>query len=163
MAEPLPITYPGFEGRGLALRPMGFVKGAAIVSDGEAAERKGRTFTLADNAGAPVTFRLKGNILDPIPAVVVGDQTIRLARPFAWYEYVWVVLPIALVVVGGLLGGVCGGVAMLVNARILRSAQPAWARYGLGVLIILAAVIVWLVLTTLLSLAIGLPGQAPPA
>ena len=158
MAEPLPITYPGFEGRGLALRPSGWIKGAAIVSDGAAAPRKGRTFTLADNAGAPVVFRLRGNILDPIPAVLVGDQTIRLARPFAWYEYIWIALPFALVVVGGVLGGACGGAAMLVNARILRSNEPAWVRYALGVLVMAAALIALLLLAALFSLATGLPG-----
>jgi hypothetical protein len=160
MAEPLPITYPGFEGRGLALRPMGFFQGAAIVCDGQAAPRKGRSFTLTDNRGAPVVFRLNGNFFDPIPAVVVGGQTtIRLGRPFAWYEYVWIALPLALLLVGGALGAICGGVAMLINARLLRSDQPAWARYGLGVLVVVAAVIVWLLVAAVISVAIGLPGQ----
>jgi hypothetical protein len=168
MAEALPIAYPGFEGRGLALRPMGFFQRAAIVCDGKAAQRKGRTFTLADNHGAPVTFKLNGNIFDPIPAVVVGGQvgsqtTIRLGRPFAWYEYVWIVLPLGLLAVGGAVGGLCGGVAMLVNARLLRSAQPAWARYGLGILVILAAVVCWLALAAVFTLLIGLPGQGQPA
>ena len=163
MAEPLPITYPGFEGRGLALRPSGFFKGAAILCDGKPAPRQGRSFTLTDNGGAPVTFRLSGNIFDPIPAVVAGQSTIRLGKPFAWYEYVWIALPLALVGVGGLLGGICGAVAMLINARLLRSGQPVWARYGLGVLVIIGAVIVWLGVTAVFVLAVGLPGQAPPA
>lgn len=164
MAEPLPITYPGFEGRGLALRPMGFLQGAAIVCDGRAAPRKRRTFTLADNRGAPVTFRLNGNLFDPIPAVIVGGQTtIRLGRPFAWYEYVWIALPLALLVAGGAVGGLCGGVAMLINARLLRSDQPAWARYGLGVLVFLGAAIVWLLLAAVVGALIGLPGHGSPA
>jgi hypothetical protein len=154
MAEPMPFAYPGFEGRGLALRPMGFLAAAAIVADGKPAPRKGRAFTLADNQGAPVTFQLRGNLLDPIPAVEVGGQTIRLARPFAWYEYVLVLLPMALVVVGGLLGGLCGGVAVLVNARVLRGAQPAFVRYGLSLLVIVAAIVAWLVLATLISMSI---------
>lgn len=158
MAEPLPITYPGFEGRGLALRPSGWIKGAAIVTADAAPTRKGRTFTVSDNAGAPVVFQLKGNILDPIPAVVVGDQTIRLARPLAWYEYVWIALPLVLLV-GGALGGACGGAAMLVNARILRSNEPVWVRYALGVLVMIAAVIALFLLGALLSLAVGLPSQ----
>jgi hypothetical protein len=161
MAEPLPITYPGFEGRGLALRPSGWVQGAAIVCDGAAATRQGRSFTLTDNAGAPVTFQFKGNILDPIPAVVVGGQTIRFAKPFTWYEYVWVVLPLVLVLGGGVIGGLCGGAAMLINARLLRSDRPMWARYGLGALVILAAVVACLMLVTVITLAVGLPGAAP--
>ena len=151
MAEPLPFAFAGFEGRGLALRPMGLLTGAAIITDGVPAPRKGRTFTVADNQGAPVTFQLKGNILDPIPAVVVGGQTIRLARPLAWYEYVLIVLPLTLLV-GGILGGLCGGVAALVNARLMRSAQPAWARYALALLVMIAATLAWLVLAVLFSL-----------
>jgi hypothetical protein len=48
---------------------------------------------------------------------------------------------------------------MLINARLLRSDQPAWARYGLGVLVVVAAVIVWLLVAAVISVAIGLPGQ----
>jgi hypothetical protein len=156
MAEALPITYAGFEGRGLALRPSGFFQGAAIVCDGAAAPRSGRTFTLTDNHGAPVTFRLNGNLFDPIPAVVVGGQTtLRLGRPFAWHEYLWIGLPLVLLV-GGALGGLCGGVAMLVNARLLRSDLPAPARYGLGVVPFLGAVIVWLLLAAVFSVLLGL-------
>jgi hypothetical protein len=107
-----------------------------------------------------VVFRLNGNFFDPIPAVVVGGQTtLRLGRPFAWYEYVWIALPLALLLVGGALGAICGGVAMLINARLLRSDQPAWARYGLGVLAVVAAVIAWLLVAAVISVAIGLPGQ----
>jgi hypothetical protein len=138
---------------------MGFWQGAAILADGKAVGRKGRAFTTADNSGAPVTFQLKGNILDPIPAVLVGGQTIRLARRFAWYEWLWVVLPLTLLVAGGALGGLCGGVAMLINARLLRSAQPPVVRYGLGVLVIVAAVVAWLALATVFTLALGLPGS----
>ena len=160
MAEALPIAYPGFEGRGLALRPMGFFQGAAIICDGAAAPRKGRTFTLTDNHGAPVSFRLNGNVFDPIPAVVVGGKTtLRLGRPFAWYEYLWIALPLVLFV-GGALGGLCGGVAVLVNARLLRSSLPVLARYGLGVLVILGAAVAWLVLAVALTFAVGgLPRQ----
>jgi len=142
MAEPMPFAYPGFEGRGLALRPMGFFSAAGIVADGKPAPRKGRSFTVADNQGAPVIFQLRGNLLDPIPAVVVGDQTIRLARPFAWYEYILVLLPMALLFVGGLLGGLCGGVAVLINARLLRGGEPAAIRYSLSLVVIVAAVVV---------------------
>jgi hypothetical protein len=156
MAEPMPITYPGFEGRGLALRPTGLWQGAAILTDGRAAPRKGRAFTVSDNAGAPVTFQLRGNGLDPVPAVLVGGQTIRLARPFAWYEWVWIVLPLSLVTVGGLIGGLCGGVAMLINARLLRSGQPAWIRYGLGIIVIVAAIAAWLTLAVAIGVATGL-------
>lgn len=64
---------------------------------------------------------------------------------------------------GGAVGGLCGGVAMLINARLLRSDQPAWARYGLGVLVFLGAAIVWLLLAAVVGALIGLPGHGSPA
>ncbi|HEY2707734.1 MAG TPA: hypothetical protein VGI95_06745 [Caulobacteraceae bacterium] len=150
MADPIPFDYPGFEGRRLALRPMGLMTGAAVVVDGVAAPRKGRTFTLTDNAGTPVAMRLKG-FIDPIPQIQAGERTITLARPFAWYEYVWILLPLALLIVGGFLGGLCGGVAAYVNAQVLRSSYPAVVRYGLSLLVILAAAALWLGLVILIS------------
>jgi hypothetical protein len=154
MADPLPIDYPGFEGRGLALRPSGFFTGAAIVCDGRPATRTGRTFSVNDNRGSPVTFQLKGSIFDPLPAVQAGDRLIRFAAPFTWYEYVWIALPLALLVLGGALGGACGAAAAYINARLLRSSQPMWARYGLGVLVILGATLIWVVLAMLITLAL---------
>ncbi len=119
-----------------------FWTGAAIVCDGARAPRKGRTFTVSNSAGAPVTFQLKGLFFDPIPQVVVGDQTIVLARPFAWYEYIFIVLPLALVV-GGAIGGACSAIAAYSNAQVLRMQLPAPARFGLVFLITLGAAAAW--------------------
>jgi hypothetical protein len=152
MADPVPIAYAGFEGRGLALRPTGLLKGAAILCNGQPAPKIGRTFTVNDNAGAPVTFQLKGAFFDPIPAVqVVGGPLIRLAPAFAWYEYVWIALPLALIAVGGALGAFCGIVAAYFNAQILRSQQPVALRYLFSFLVMIAAVAVWLGIAILIA------------
>ena len=153
MLEHLPIPCPGFEGRGLSLQPAGLTKNAAVFCDGKPVPLKGRSFILNNNAGAPVTFQLKAVLLDSVPRVQVGDQLIRLTRPFTWYEYVWIALPLLLFLVGGFWSGLCGVVAGYVNAQILRSNQPAAARYGLSFLVIVAAVVAWLALAIVISLA----------
>ena len=51
--------------------------------------------------------------------------------------------PVGLVIVGGAIGGLCGGAAWAINTRIMASALPAPLRYGLCVLTGLAAAIVW--------------------
>lgn len=152
-ATRLPIDYPGFQGR-LALRPAGFWTAAAIVCDGAVAPRKGRTFTIMDSAGQPVLVQLKGLFFDPIPQVQIGGQTITLARPFAWYEYLLMALPLVLIPLGGALGGLCGAVAVYVNAQVLRMQQPLALRLGLAFLVVLGAVAVWLILALLLSMAL---------
>jgi hypothetical protein len=152
----LPIAYAGFEGRGLALRPAGLVKGAAILCDGGVVPKAGGAFVVHDNAGKAVAFTFKGALFDPIPQVMAnGRDLIRAARPLTWYEYAFMALPLALIVVGGLLGGLCGGVAAYANAHLLRSSLPAVARYGLGLLVILGAALAWLVLALIITLSIG--------
>jgi hypothetical protein len=63
------------------------------------------------------------------------------------------VLPLLLIVFGGLLGGLVGGLAMMVNLKIARSG-PAPAVKALSMAgVILAAVITFFALAALLSLA----------
>ncbi|HEY3798616.1 MAG TPA: hypothetical protein VGL58_09700 [Caulobacteraceae bacterium] len=156
MAEAtLPIDYPCFEGRGLALKPVGLWRGAAIVCDGQPLPRKLRTFTAKNNAGADVVFKLTGIFVDPIPQVQAPDRTIQLAKPFAWYDYVVIVLPLALIGLGGALGGLCGGMAAYTNAQLLRSNLTPPIRYLAALGVMLAAGVVWLVLAALFVAAIG--------
>jgi MFS family permease len=51
--------------------------------------------------------------------------------------------PLALVIIGGALGGLCGGVAWGINTRIMSSGISAPARYGLCVLTGIVAAVVW--------------------
>ncbi len=51
--------------------------------------------------------------------------------------------PLALVIVGGAIGGLCGGVAWAINTRIMSSSMAAPARYGLCVLTGIVAGVVW--------------------
>ncbi len=97
----LPIKHNAFAGRGLALRTAGFFKGPRLIIDGGEVKGKRLRFSLRDNSGHERETRLKTNGLDPIPKVQIGDQTIELARPLAWYEHLWMAIPIALVFVGG--------------------------------------------------------------
>jgi hypothetical protein len=52
--------------------------------------------------------------------------------------------PIALVAVGGAIGGLCGGAAWALNTQIMSSARPAPVRYGLCVLTGIGAIGLWL-------------------
>jgi hypothetical protein len=153
MADPIPIPLAGFEGRGLALQPAGLWKGAVIVCDGVPAPRQGRTFTLKDNAGAPVTLKFAGAFFDPLPGIQTGGQTIRLVPAFAWWEYALIVLPILLVAVGGALGGGLGAGAAYANAQILRLRQPLGVRIMLCLVSAAAAFLLWLGVGILIYLA----------
>src|SRR2546425_11065742 len=87
------IKHEAFAGRGLAVRTAGFFKGPRLIIDGGEVKGKRLRFSLTDNSGHEREIRLKTNGLDPIPRVQIGAQTIELARPLAWYEYLWMAIP----------------------------------------------------------------------
>jgi len=155
----LPIKHDAFAGRGLALRTAGFFKGPRLMIDGGEVKGKRLRFSLRDNAGHEREIRLKTNGLDPVPKVQIGDQTIELARPLAWYEYLWMAIPIALVFVGGGLGALFGLVAVYSSARIFRSDRGTAAKYGLSALISLGAAVAFFAGALVVQLFIGPPSK----
>ena len=114
----------------------------------------GAAFELKDNSGAPVAFRFGPVPYVPIPKEIVRDEVIELAPPLAWYQYVWILLPVALLVVGGLLGGLAGGAAAFANMQIMRQPGPVWMKYAITGLVSLAALVAWLLVATLATIAL---------
>jgi hypothetical protein len=149
----LPLDVAGFEGRGLAVRPAGLWRGAALVCDGAPVRRTGAAFGLNDNSGARVAFRFGQVPFDPIPKVIVRDQVIVLAPPLAWYQYAWAALPIALIVLGGLLGGLAGAAAFA-NLHIMRQPGPPWTKYAISGLVTFGAFVAYLLAASLFLLAL---------
>ena len=109
-------------------------------------------------AGRGLALRTAGFFKGPRLIIDGGEvkaQTIELARPLAWYEYVWMAIPIALVVGGGGLGALFGLVAVYSSARIFRSDRGTAAKYGLSALISLGAALAFFVAALVVQLLIG--------
>ena len=109
-------------------------------------------------AGRGLAVRTAGFFKGPRLIIDGGEvkaQTIELARPLAWYEYVWMAIPIALVVGGGGLGALFGLVAVYSSARIFRSDRGTAAKYGLSALISLGAALAFFVAALVVQLLIG--------
>jgi hypothetical protein len=68
-------------------------------------------------------------------------------------ELVFTAWPMALVAVGGAIGGLCGGVGWAINAKIMSSGLSAPVRYGLCVLVGIGAIGLWLLAVFLLATA----------
>jgi hypothetical protein len=143
------IETPAFQGRGLAVRPASWFRGPLVVVDGETVKGRRSRFLVRDNHGQEVTIRLISNHIDPIPRVMVGEQTITLARPLEWYEYVWSGLPILMALHGGALGGICGFVALQKSAGVFRGEDGKAKKFLITGLISLGAVVVYLLLAVI--------------
>lgn len=153
------VEAPELPGRRVTVETASGLFGAPrLLVDGVPVEKgNGGVYSVSRNDGDPVTFRFKGAGLDVIPLVEIdGKRTVRLVAPLQWYEYAWAGLPLALLLIGGAIGGLLGAGAAYTNIAIFRSRTAAGARYGLSAFVTLAAVAVYAILRQcLISLITG--------
>lgn len=136
----LSFEHDDFQGRALAIRTAGLFKSARLLVDQVEVVGKRSKFSVHDNQGRTRVFKLKMNGLDPVPKVEIDGTTIILARSLAWYEYLWMGLPIVLVFVGGGLGALFGVFAIYASSRIFRSERRTGIKYALTGAVSLGAV-----------------------
>jgi hypothetical protein len=149
----IPIALPGMEGQKLALRVNTFTGAKLMLKDEQVARQKG-LFSVRSNAGSTIAVRLKGRFLDPIPNLIVGGKTIQVMPPLAWYQYVWMTIPMVLLFLGGAIGGLCGGLAAGFSSRIFRSDRSQGMKYALTGLISLGAFVAYFVVAGTILTAI---------
>lgn len=153
-----PVNAPYFVNQPVTLKPSGLLSGAKIMQNNQPAPKgdKRGTFLLTQDDGTQVTASLKqANFLDPLPNVVIGEEVYPVAEPVPWYWWFWAALPFGLVAVGGLLGGLAGGTAAIVNTRFVRREMNGVLKFLLLGSISLTAVVVYFVLATLLTIMIS--------
>ena len=153
----LEVQHPAFKTRRLAVETAGFFRGPRLLVDGAPAERhKGRYSVLSD-AGAATSIELKHNFVDPVPKIKIGDELVQVARSLRWYEYLWIGIPVVLLLAGGALGGVIGALATYASARVFRSDRSTAVKYGSTALISIGAFIAFVVLAVLFRQLMGAP------
>lgn len=92
-----PVPVDGFKQRPVELETAGLLSGPRLLQNGEPAPKgpKRGSFTLIRDDGTEVVARVRPSFfVDPLPAVHIGDQQIRVVRAFQWYEIAWLGLPI---------------------------------------------------------------------
>jgi hypothetical protein len=150
------LNLPGFEGRQIAIEEAGWFSGAKLLLDGQPAAKgaKRGEYLLRRNDGRDALARLKIIFLDPVPVLLLEGQTIRVAEPLQWYQWVWCGLPILLVAAGGCIGGLFGGLAIGVNVRIFRMKMNPALQFLLTGAVSGVALVIVLVLAVILALAL---------
>jgi hypothetical protein len=146
------ITHPRLEKQRVVVKTAGFLTITGkpkVFLNGDPV--KGKTkwrgkflYTVTDDTGAEVEISIRVVFFDPFPRVTVGEDRIQLAPPLVWLEYVWIALPLLLVVAGGAVGGLIGAIAAYINGRIFRLAQGNFAKYGFTGLVTAASVLIFL-------------------
>ncbi len=150
----IPVILPGMEGQDLALRTAGAFAGPKLLVNGQPVAKQNGAFNLRSNSGSTMAVKFKARLLDPIPNLLVGGQTIQIAPALAWYQYVWMSIPILLVFTGGAIGGLCGGAAAFMSGHIFRSSRSEMTKYAMTGMISLTAFVVYFVLVSTLLTAL---------
>lgn len=81
-------------------------------------------------------------VIPRAPIHPVIEQKTKLA----WYEHIWIALPIALLGFGGAIGGACGGAAWAANKTVFKKTENPILRYVWTGLISASAVVAYLVI-----------------
>jgi hypothetical protein len=110
-------------------------------ADGTAAANSIIAQALTAQSPSPLLARPSSNA----PPTISG-KPIEGMQKLKWYEEAWIALPIALVAVGGALGGLCGALAWGLNRLVFMKLEPPAIKYVVTGLISVCAVIVWLIL-----------------
>lgn len=146
------VQVSGFEGQRIEVEVSTGFKSSRLFLNGQpapAAPKRGQ-FLLRRDDGREVTAQFKAGFPDPIPTLLIDDQTIRLAEPLTWYEMVWIAVPLLLIFIGGAIGGGLGGVATTINAQIMRSGQNTVLKYILCALLSVATFGLWAFIVSLI-------------
>ena len=149
------VPDPAFVSQKLTVRTAGFFSGAKVFLNGKAVKPVKREYLVRDDRGNSVSLRLKSNIADPIPLVVLGGQPVRLARALTWYEYAWIGIPILLLFVGGALGAMIGVFATYTSSHILRSSRSSTSKYLLTAVVTVSAIVIFVVVAVAFQSLVG--------
>jgi hypothetical protein len=148
-----PLDHAAFRSRRLTIESAGWLHGPRLLVAGAPAKRSSGRYLVTSDAGVDVPIEVRPRWLDPVPKVRVGDAPFELVRALRWYEYLWISIPVVLILIGGALGALIGIAATSLSARLFRTDLNAVARYGFSGLISIAAMVMFAILATLLSLA----------
>lgn len=154
-----PIHIPGVTAHEVTVR-HGFVGGLRVYVDGERAKRgpKRNEYLVPADDGREVGVAVGAGTWGATPTVEVGTEAIRLGRQVEGAEWIWVGLPLLLVVSaffnrGGAAGILVGGLAFVANLRIfVNDGLTTSARY----LTSLAAIAIFIGIYVAAAVTIGL-------
>ena len=153
-----PVQTEGFQAQQLTLETAGLFSGAKLLLNGQPVPKgaKRGEFMVKRDDGTEVTAKFKPIFLDPVPQIIINDsQTVKVVEPLQWYQWLWAGLPIALIFVGGVLGGLFGFIATTLSIRIFRSEMSSGLQYlavgGISVLAVVSYLVVAILVTGLIN------------
>ena len=129
-----------------------FGRMSITVNNQSSTKIKRLVFSYTDEDLSPKTITVRGNVLTGFKLNDSGEE-ILMQRPLVWYEWVLVILPIAIGILGGALGGGLGALAGISSAFVIRQTNSVIMKV---VVSIVFAGIAFLVYSVLAAAILGL-------
>ena len=129
-----------------------FGRMSITVNNQSSTKVKRLVFNYTDEDLSPKTITVRGNVLTGFKLNDSGEE-ILMQRPLVWYEWVLVILPIAIGILGGALGGGLGALAGISSAFVIRQTNSVIMKV---VVSIVFAGIAFLVYSVLAAAILGL-------
>jgi hypothetical protein len=143
------VEIEGFEGQNIDVRPPSFFAGAKLFVNGEPAPRgpKRGQMILRKNDGTEVIAAWEYNPmwLNP-PILIVGKKMINIIEPLQWYDWMWIGLPLLIILIGGNIGAVVGVLGLHANTKIFYSEASIFKKYVSAAGISIASAVIYFII-----------------
>lgn len=147
------LDHPGFRKRRLEAEAGGPGLGLKVFVDGALIKPERGVWKIVDDAGATLEAKATSPGFSLSTTLTVGKASFTLRAPLDGPEYVLAGLPLALIAVGGAIGGALGAVAAGLNVRLLSSSLPSPVRYLGTIATTILAVVLWMAAVTAIQTA----------
>lgn len=151
------VEIKGFEGQNIEVQtgvfssPKLFVDGVPVPVD-----KKTDRMILQHKDGTQ--YRCKWNQrsfgLD-VPALEVEGIPVQVVSPLHWATWVWCVLPVLMLFIGGAIGAFIGIIGAGVNIIIFRTGMKTYLKFILTAAVLILVVVNWLFILMLIQTAIS--------
>ncbi len=145
----IPLQLEGFGKQKVEYEAPGLITGGHLLINGKAAPQgeKPGTLTLKRPDGKTIQAMFKPRLLGlDLPDLVVDGKTLTLTEPMSVISAVWSAAPLVLIVIGGLLGGLVGAVAVWINLYVFRTRMNKVLKYAATAGICIGAALLYAVL-----------------
>jgi hypothetical protein len=112
---------------------------------------KGGTYQLPSSDGGSVEAKVSSSFFNPSPTLQVAGKKYASGPPLPIVLQILMLLPLGLVFVGGLIGGLIGALGVGVNTLVARSNYSTIVKVLMMLGILVAAIIIWVGVVQVIS------------
>lgn len=153
------VEHPAFKTERLAVETAGILSSPQLLVNGSVVKKNKGKYSIPSDSGEDIPIELKYNFLDPVPRMKIGDELIKLARSFVWYEYLWFVFLFLSVANLYPVGGLAAAIGAVMSARVFRGNYSTPKKLGFIALIFVGVIFSIVAVKVLFQLLTGRPLQ----